>query len=98
MYADAAGAVVLEYTPNIEKFVYGNTTDVFENACVLPLNVMLLPVHVAVPVMVLLNPDLSFHVVTVVVEFMVELSAASSHKAQVGTSVGEKARLNAGVT
>jgi hypothetical protein len=98
MYAVEAGAVVLEYTPNIEKFEYGNTNDVFENACVLPLNVMLLPVHVAVPVMLLPNPDLSFHVVTVVVEFMVELSDASNHKAHAGRSIGEKARLNAGVT
>jgi hypothetical protein len=40
MYAAAAGAVVFEYTANIEYAVLGNTNPVFENACVLPLNVI----------------------------------------------------------
>jgi hypothetical protein len=74
----------------------GNTYVVFENACVLPLKVMLLPVQVAVPVMVLPSPDLSDHEVTVVVEFMVELSAASNHNEQPGMSVGLNERLKAG--
>ena len=93
MYAVDAGAVVLEYTANREYAELGNTYAVLENAWVLPLNVMLLPVHVAVPVMVLPDPDLSDHVVTVVVEFMDELSAASSHSVQPEMSVGLKYRL-----
>jgi hypothetical protein len=58
---------------------------------------MLLPDHVAVPVMVLPFPDLSFQVVTVVVEFMDELSAPSSHSEHPGMSVGLKYRLKGGI-
>ena len=98
MYAPAAGAVVLEYTPNMEYAETGNTYDKLENAWVLPLKLMLLPVHVAVPVMVLFSPDLSNHDVTVVVEFIVELSAPSSHSEHPGMSLGLKYRLNGGRT
>jgi hypothetical protein len=75
----------------------GNTYAVLENAWVLPLKLMALPVQVAVPVMVLFSPDLSDHDVTVVVEFMDELSAPSSHSVHPGTSVGLKYRLKGGI-
>jgi len=96
MYAVEAGAVVLEYTPNMEYAVDGNTYAKLEKACVLPLKVMLLPDQVPVPVMVLDWPDLSDHDVTAVVEFMLELSAPSSHSEHPGTSVGLKYRLKGG--
>ena len=88
---------MFEYTANMEYAETGNTYAVLENACVLPLKLIVLPVHVAVPVMVLDWPDLSDHDVTVVVEFMDELSAPSSHSVHPGTSVGLKYRLKGGI-
>jgi len=69
---------------------------VFEKACVLPLKVMLLPDTVAVPVMVFPSPDLSVHEVTVVVEFIVDESAASNQRVHPGISVGPNGLENAG--
>ena len=43
MYAAPAGAVVFEYTANIEYAVLGNTNPVLEKACVLPLKVIVPP-------------------------------------------------------
>jgi hypothetical protein len=68
-----------------------------EKAFVLPLKTIAPLDHVPVPVMVLDWPDLSFHTVTALVEFMLELSAPSSHSEHPGTSVGEKDRLNGSV-
>jgi hypothetical protein len=74
----------------------GNTNDVFEKACVLPLKVILLPENVAVPVIVFPKLDLSVHDVTVVVEFIVEASAPSNHNAHPGISTGVNTLENAG--
>jgi hypothetical protein len=93
MYAVAAGAVVLEYTPNREKDAYGNVKVKLEKAWLVPLNVIVVPFHVAVPVMVFDWPDLSFHCVTVVVEFMVELSPPSSHSTHPGTLRGSNPHM-----
>ena len=79
MYAPPAGAVVFEYTANIEYAPKGNTYDVLEKALVVPLNTIVPPDQVPDPVMVLDWPDLSFQTVTALVEFMVALSAPSSH-------------------
>jgi hypothetical protein len=58
---------------------------------------MFLPDNVAVPITLFPAPDLSFHCVTVVVEFMVDPSAASSHTEQAGMSNGVNVRLNGGM-
>jgi hypothetical protein len=61
IYAAAAGATVFEYTANKEYAVCGNTYNELENAFVLPLNTILLPDHVPVPVTLLELTDLSLH-------------------------------------
>ena len=63
----------MEYAPK------GNTYAVLEKALVVPLNTIVPPDHVPVPVMVLDWPDLSFQTVTALVEFILSLSAPSSH-------------------
>jgi hypothetical protein len=97
MYASTAGAVVFEYTANMEYAELGNTNPVFEKAWLVPLNVILPPDSVAVPTIVLLDPDLSDHDVTVGVEFMVEVSAASIHNWHPVISRGVNAFMKGGV-
>jgi hypothetical protein len=97
IYAVAAGATVLEYTAKIENALDGSRWVVLENAFVLPLNTILLPDQVPLPVILFRNPDLSFHTVTADVEFIVELSAPSNQMLQRGMSEGINARLNEGI-
>jgi hypothetical protein len=93
MYANDAGAVVLEYTANMEYALIGNTNAVLEKALVLPLNTMVPPDHVPEPVTLLEFPDLSFHTVTALAEFMLLLSAPSSHNVHPGIDTGENPKM-----
>jgi hypothetical protein len=93
MYAFAAGAVVLEYTANIEYAPNGKAYNVLEKALVLPLNTMVPPDQVPVPAMVLDWPDLSFQTVTALVEFMLSLSAPSNHNVHPGILRGSNPQM-----
>jgi hypothetical protein len=93
MYAFEAGAVVFEYTANIEYAPNGKAYNVLEKALVLPLKTMVPPDHVPVPVIVLDWPDLSFQTVTALVEFMVALSAPSSHSVHPGILRGSNPQM-----
>jgi hypothetical protein len=93
MYAAAVGAVVFEYTANMEYAPNGNTYPVLEKAFVVPLKTMVPFDQVPVPVMVFDCPDLSFQTVTAVVEFMVALSAPSSHSVHPGILRGSNPQM-----
>jgi hypothetical protein len=58
-----------------------------------PLNTIVPPDQVPVPVMVLDWPDLSFQTVTALVEFMVALSAPSSHSVHPGIDRGSNPQM-----
>ena len=93
MYAFAAGAVVFEYTANMEYAPNGKAYALLEKALVVPLNTMVPPDQVPVPVMVLDWPDLSFQIVTALVEFMLALSAPSSHSVHPGILRGSNPQM-----
>lgn len=59
----------------------------------LPLKVIVPVEYVAVPVTLFPFPDLSFHVVTLGVEFMVAVSAASNHSEQPTILRGSNAEM-----
>jgi hypothetical protein len=77
----------------MEYALTGNTNAVLEKALVVPLNTMVPPDHVPVPVTLLEFPDLSFHCVTADVEFMLLLSAPSNHNVHPGTDVGTNPQM-----
>ena len=77
----------MEYAPN------GKAYNVLEKALVVPLNTIVPPDHVPVPVMVLDWPDLSFQIVTALVEFILALSAPSSHSVHPGIDRGSNPQM-----
>jgi hypothetical protein len=77
----------MEYAPN------GKIYDVLEKALVVPLNTIVPPDQVPDPVMVLDWPDLSFQIVTALVEFMLSLSAPSSQRVHPGILRGSNPQM-----
>ena len=73
--------------------MFGNTYVALEKPLVVPLNTIVPPDHVPVPVMLFEFPDLSLHSVTADVEFMLSLSAPSSHNVHPGIDVGANPQI-----